>query len=72
MRCFIFLFTVMMYNNLYAQHCPYDGTHLIAIKVVDKKGNMLENVNNFFYLMEVDNSMADSCTSAAGLVKNSF
>ncbi len=72
MRCFIFLFTVMLCANLHAQHCPYDGTHLVAIKVVDKKGNMLTDVNTFFYLMEVDNLMADSCTSAAGLVKKQF
>ena len=72
MRCFIFLFTVMLCNNLYAQHCPYDGTHLVTIKVVDRKGNMLTDINTIFYLLEVDNPMADSCTSAAGLVKKQF
>ena len=69
MRCFIFLFTVMLYTNLYAQHCPYDGLHLLAIKVTDKHGKMLNDVHTVFYLLETDNPMADSCTSAAGLVK---
>lgn len=55
-----------------AQHCPYDGTHLVAIKVVDKKGKMLTTINTVFYLLEVDNPMADSCTSAAGLIKRQF
>ncbi len=72
MRCFIFLFAAMLSINLNAQHCPYDGSHLLAIKVVDKKGNMLTDINTPFYLLEVDNPMADSCTSAAGLVKKQF
>ncbi len=72
MRSFIFLFTVLLCTNMYAQHCPYDGTHLIAIKVVDKKGNLLTDVHTVFYLQEVDNPMADSCTSAAGLVTKQF
>jgi hypothetical protein len=55
-----------------AQHCPFDGTHLIAIKVVDKQGKMVSDFNTSFYLLEVDNPMADSCTSAAGLVKRQF
>jgi hypothetical protein len=55
-----------------AQHCPFDGTHLIAIKVVDKHGKMLTNFNIPFYLLEVDNPLADSCTSAAGLIKKQF
>ena len=55
-----------------AQHCPFDGTHLVAIKVVDKQGKMIADLNTSFYLIEVDNLMADSCTSAAGLIKKQF
>jgi hypothetical protein len=72
MQYFILFFAVIFSVNLYAQHCPYDGTHLVAIKVVDKKGQMLTNINTVFYLQEVDNPMADSCTSAAGLIKKQF
>lgn len=72
MRYFILLFCAITPFNLYAQHCPYDGTHLVAIKVVDKKGEMLTNINTVFYLLEVDNPMADSCTSAAGMIKKQF
>jgi hypothetical protein len=71
-RCFIFLCSVMLSLHLNAQHCPYDGSHLVAIKVVDKHGKMLTNVNTVFYLQETDNPLADSCTSAAGLVKKQF
>jgi hypothetical protein len=62
----------MLSVNLNAQHCPYDGTHLVAIKVVDNKGKMLTDINTVFYLLEIGNLMADSCTSAAGLVKKQF
>lgn len=68
----LFTFFLLAGNSLLAQHCPYDGTHLVAIKVVDKKGKMLTNNSTFFYLLEVDNPMADSCTSAAGLIKRQF
>jgi hypothetical protein len=73
MKAIVFgLFFLAIGKTILAQHCPYDGTNLIAIKVVDKKGNMLTDVETVFYLLEVDNPMADSCTSAAGLVKKQF
>jgi hypothetical protein len=68
----LFTFFLISWKGMLAQHCPYDGTHLIAIKVVDKQGRMISNTNIPFYLVEVDNSMADSCTSAAGLIKKQF
>lgn len=72
MHCLFFLFTAMLSTGLNAQHCPYDGMHLIAIKITDKKGKMLTDIKPVFYLQEVDNPMADSCTSGAGLVKKQF
>jgi len=72
MRYFILLFTVMGSLNLQAQHCPYDGSNLVAIKVVNKKGQMLGNSNTVFYLQEVDNPMADSCPYAKGLIRKPF
>ena len=67
-----FLFFLLAAKNLPAQHCPFDGMHLIAIKVVDKQGRMISNPDIPFYLVEVDNAMADSCTSTAGLIKKHF
>jgi hypothetical protein len=66
------LIFLLVCKNLPAQHCPFDGTHLIAIKVVDKKGKMITNFEAPFYLVEVDKLLADSCTSAAGLIKKQF
>ena len=70
MRSFLLICGCLLYCMVIkAQHCPFDGYHLIAIKVVDKQGNMITHCNTPFYLIEVDNPMADSCTSAAGLIK---
>ena len=73
MKAIIFgIFLLAISKTMLAQHCPFDGTHLIAIKVVDKQGKMVSDFNTSFYLLEVDNPMADSCTSAAGLIKKQF
>lgn len=73
MRSIIFfLFILFTGNALHAQHCPYDGTHLIAIKVIDKKGKMFTDSNTVFFLQEVDNPMADSCLYAKGLLRKPF
>jgi hypothetical protein len=69
MKSLILSFTLLTGNSIVAQHCPFDGTHLVAIKVIDDKGNMVTNNENIFYLLEVDNTMADSCTSYPGIVK---
>ncbi len=65
---FVLLFNICMQ----AQHCPYDGTSLIAIKVVDKNHKLLTDINNFFYLQEVDNPIADSCEHTKGLIRKQF
>jgi hypothetical protein len=71
-RCLLLLFTVILSFGVFAQHCPYDGMYLVAIKITDKEGKMLADVKPVFYLQEVDNPKVDSCTSAAGLVKKLF
>lgn len=73
MRAIVFgILLLAISNTMLAQHCPFDGTHLIAIKVVDKQGKMIADFVTPFYLEEVDNPMADSCTSFAGLIKKHF
>ncbi len=73
MKSFSFLLFISLFSSsTYAQHCPFDGYHLIAIKIVDSAGKMLDKCNIPFYLIEVENPMADSCTSAAALVKKKF
>lgn len=72
MRCFLFLFAFMLSGNLTAQHCPYDGAHLVLIRVTGKDGKLPPSVNSFFYLQEVDNDLADSCQQASGLIRKEF
>lgn len=70
MRSLLLIFAFLLSCTVIkAQHCPFDGYHLIAVKVVDKQGHMVTNFNTPFYLLEVENPMADSCTSAAGLIR---
>jgi hypothetical protein len=69
MKAIVIAFILLTGNNIVAQHCPFDGTHLVAIKVIDEKGNMVTNNETVFYLLEVDNIMADSCTSYPGIIK---
>ena len=69
MKAIILAFILLTGNSIMAQHCPFDGTHLVAIKVIDSNGKMITNSTTAFYLLEVDNTMADSCTSFPGIVK---
>jgi hypothetical protein len=69
MKYIFILLTLGVFKISIAQHCPYDGSYLIAIKLVDKKGKMIKTTNTKFYLQEVNNKLVDSCTSAAGVIK---
>ncbi len=68
----VFALLFLSCKSIYSQHCPYDGTHLVAITVVDENNKKLTDINTVFYLEEVDNPKADSCTTAAGLIKKQF
>lgn len=69
MKYIFILLALAMCNSSIAQHCPYDGSHLIAFKIVDKNGKLIKTTSTKFYLQEIDNDLADSCTSAAGIIK---
>lgn len=69
MKCILIVFSFFIFNSAFAQHCPFDGSYLIAIKVVNKQGKMVKTASTNFYLQEVDNKLADSCSSAAGIVR---
>ena len=69
---FLLAFVLLLSISMPAQHCPFDGYHLIAIKVTDKQDKMIANSSTSFYLLEVDNAMADSCEHAKGLIRKKF
>jgi len=73
LRIIVLFFVVLMISNdVAAQHCPYDGMHLVAIQVIDKGGRLPAGMDSSFYLQEVDNPMADSCAHAKGLLQKRF
>ena len=71
MKYGMFLFINLFAVTVFAQHCPYDGGSLIAIKLVNEKGKMI-TLKDAVYLVEIDNPVADSCTYAQGLLKKTL
>lgn len=53
-------------QNTVAQHCPFDGAHIVLIKITDKEHK------TDFMLQEINNPMADSCSYAKGLLSLAF
>ena len=62
----IVVLSLFFFKKMEAQHCPFDGTSIVLIKVLD-----MENKTDFM-LKEVNNPKADSCTYAEGLLDISF
>jgi len=56
----------------FAQHCPFDGSNLIVIKLMDKSGNVIAVPKDSVFLVEVDNPIADSCKFNEGLLRLQF
>jgi hypothetical protein len=54
-----------------AQHCPYDGSYMIAVYLVDKQGKPKTSATGLF-LKEKQNPTADSCTYAEGQLRIAF
>ncbi len=69
MRYVILFFAVMLSINLHAQHCPYDGTTLVVVKLVDQKGKPVNPPKDTLYLVEIENPQAALCSYAEGLLK---
>lgn len=67
--CCLILCTVVATQ---AQHCPFDGSTVVVIKVVNKKGKPVTRLTKPFQLVEVDNPEADSCSFSQGLLNKNF
>lgn len=59
-------------NVISAQHCPFDGSAMIVIKIIDKNGNPVTDLKSAVLLYEIDNPLADSCTYAEGRLSVPF
>lgn len=62
----ITLFFLSILTAAYSQHCPFDGSAAVVIRVLNSKGRMVNNPSYSFVLVETDTAKADSCTYAQG------
>jgi hypothetical protein len=69
MRQILFIITILFSLNVTAQHCPWDGGSLIAVKLVNKKGQSINFTSDVATLMEIENPDTSLCTYAEGLLK---
>lgn len=53
-----------------AQHCPFDGAHIIVVHVTDAEKMPVMNAQ--IMLQEVENPEAESCSYSKGLLSKSF
>ena len=53
-------------TNCLAQHCPFDGTSIIMVKITGN--NTLQKNKYEFTLQEIENPTADTCKYAKGLL----
>lgn len=55
-----------------AQHCPFDGSSIVVIKLTDSSGNPITKPGSAILLTEKPNALADSCTYATGQLNLAF
>ena len=67
-----FLTALVLSPVIKAQHCPFDGSAAVFIRVLNSKGEPLARSTTRFFLMETDTLKADSCTYANGALKIPF
>lgn len=56
----------------FAQHCPFDGGHMIAVHLMDTDGKPVTNISKNLILVEINNPVADSCSYAEGILEKDF
>lgn len=67
----ILLFLILIKQSA-AQHCPFDGSSIVVIKLSDSIGNPIIKPGSALFLTEKPNALADSCTYATGQLNLSF
>lgn len=69
MRILLSLVLLLVSNFVVAQHCPLDGGKIVAVKLVDAKGNWLETGKDTLFLQEIENDSPTLCNYAAELLR---
>ncbi len=68
----VFIAALLFATQLSAQHCPFDGGHIVVIKLTDAHGNVITLPDSTLFLTEIPNPLADSCTYAEGQLNRPF
>lgn len=55
-----------------AQHCPYDGSEMILVRLVDENNDPIVRAAGDLTLAEIENANADACSFSSGLIKRAF
>lgn len=58
--------------SIMAQHCPFDGSSAVIIRLPNIKGSLDTDSSLTIFLVETDTLLADSCTYAKGALKIKF
>ena len=68
MKAIILAFSLLTGNSIVAQHCPFDGTHLVAIKVIDEKGNIFANGGRVLGVTALGNDIRQAIANVYGAI----
>lgn len=68
----VFLTAILLGPSLRAQHCPFDGSSAVIIRLPDIQGSLDKDSSLAIFLVETDTLLADSCTYAEGALKIKF
>jgi hypothetical protein len=45
----VFIAALLFADQLSAQHCPFDGGHIVVIKLTDAHGNVITTADSTFF-----------------------
>jgi hypothetical protein len=68
----LFCFFLILGEKSVAQHCAFDGAHLLVVRVSDKNGKPIQAATTPIVLQEVDNSNPTLCNIADQLISKPF
>lgn len=57
---------LLLWFSIYAnaQHCPFDGSHIVVIKLMNNRGKPISKLNGSVYLKEINNANPQKCSYA--------
>jgi hypothetical protein len=68
----IALLLILTASDATAQHCPFDGGHMIVVQLTDADDKPLFGSAADLTLREIENPEADSCSFTKGMISRAF